>query len=384
MTRSEASQPADLVCRRIALAGLGRDGAAIVHALDSLPAAVNRLYLTASPTQAIAESPALLRLRATDDWEEGLRAALAETQMLVLVAAITSREGTFAPAVMSLARELGTLAVAVLVEPLLAASPHRSEAALQMIKDVTRTADATIVVPAALHPLPSLSISEAISRWNQRLAESLCGLLATASSEDALNMDFADVAAVFAQHCRATVGVGTGETVEEALRDAARQCLAPAVELETASTVLAHVIVGSDIPLEDAHRAGPILEQLFPKAQAASGISVNQSLPEVHATLLAGRLDPAAVTSEKRRTTPAESPFFKVGDPSVYEGENLDIPAFVRQDITLPGGPPRLVPAQKTLFEAPAAAKAVSVELPEVASEQSAVTSEQSAASGAP
>jgi hypothetical protein len=47
----------------------------------------------------------------------------------------------------------------------------------------------------------------------------------------------------------------------------------------------------------------------------------------------------------------AESPFFKVGDPSVYDGENLDIPAFIRRDTQLPGGPPQPVPSQITLFD---------------------------------
>lgn len=340
------------VCSSIVLAGVGRDGASIVNRLGGLPPAVRKLFLTASPPQAVSQSPALLRIRRDAGRHDELKAAVAGAQMLVAVATVVGREGALMPELVELARRQGALAVAVLVEPLLTGAPHRGDAAARMVADVTRSADATIVVPADVHPSASLSICEAIEGWTERLYSSVGGLLATAAAEDAMNLHMADIAATLSKHCRASVGVGSGQTVGEALRDAAANNLAPPAELETARSVIAHVIGGGDMPLDEARRTVSALELLFPKADVCCGVSIHEGVAQISATIIAGKLDVGAARSRARkRTAQAESPFFKVGDPTVYDGEHLDIPAFVREDVTLPGASPRPVPAQTTLFD---------------------------------
>ena len=59
----------------IILAGVGRNGASFVHGLDALPDAVAKLYITASPTREIENSPTLLRVRGDGEWKDALRAA---------------------------------------------------------------------------------------------------------------------------------------------------------------------------------------------------------------------------------------------------------------------------------------------------------------------
>ena len=142
------------------------------------------------------------------------------------------------------------------------------------------------------------------------------------------------------------------ETVENALRDAAKNALAPPAELETAHCVFAHVVGDREMPLDDARRVLPVLESLFPKAETGCGISVDEAASGIQATIIAGKLEgPVVNPAERRRTLRAESPFFKVGNPTVYDGENLDIPTFIRADVRLPGSPPRPVPEQGSLFE---------------------------------
>ena len=81
-------------------------------------------------------------------------------------------------------------------------------------------------------------------------------------------------------------------------------------------------------------------------------MSVHEDAADTRATIIAGKLDIDAVRSqERRRTLQADPPFFRVGDPTVYDGEHLDIPAYIRKDVTLPGSLPRPVPAQITLFD---------------------------------
>ena len=355
MERNE-TRPVKPEAPRIVLAGVGRHGSSIVHDLSGFPAAVEKLFVTASPVQAVAESPSLLRVRGRDNWRDQLKGRLAGARMVVTVAAVNCREGSFSPELLAAGRAEGALSVAVLVEPLIAGSPHWGDGSDHVMKEVVKSADATIVVPGDLHPPATLSISEAMDNWNRRLAAALRGLLLAAAADDAMNMDFTDLASVLSAHSRATVGCGKGRTVEEALQDAGRQSLALSAELETACSALAYVTVSGEMSLDDARRAGAVLEQLFPKAETRCGIAVDTGLTDVRATIIAGKLDiDAARSAARKRTSQTESPFFTVGDPTVYDGENLDVPAFIRKDVILPGGPPRPVPAQRTLFEAASA-----------------------------
>jgi len=336
----------------IVVLGVGRDGASFVHGLTDVPGVVKKLYVTASPTRAIAGSAELLPPRGDVDWRRGLEAALAGAQMLVTVAAVAGREETLVPEAAALAREQEALAVAVLVEPLLASSAYRAEAAARLAKEVSRSADATVLFPAGPQAGAAATLSEALENWTRRLSASVRGLLEAAAADDGVNMEFSDIAAALSGHCRAAIGAGRGQTVEDTLRAAARNAPTPAARLETARSVFAHVIGGENMPLDDARRAALILEHLFPKAETRCGISVRNGQREIHATILAGKLASGAVQPRGgKRTSPTVPPFFNVGDPTMYEGENLDIPAFIRQDVSLPGSPARPVPAQKTLFE---------------------------------
>ncbi len=353
MAKSKEFEPSGAACERIVLAGVGRDGASIVHRIDGLPDVVSKLFLTASPTRAISASPGGVRIRRHAGQCDELKAALAGAQMLAALGSVAGREGWFAPELISLAQDMGMLTVAVLVEPLLSRSPHKGESSGRLTKEIVKCADATVLFPAGQHAGAAATLSEALDSWTRRLSASVRGLLAAAAADDAMDMDFADVAAVLSGHQRATVGAGAGKTVEDALRDAAKKALAPPAELKTAGSVLAHVAGDRDMPLNDALRVLPVLEHLFPRAEVGCGVSVGEDLDEIRATIIAGKLEGRAVSSkEGSRTLPTESPFFKVGDPTVYDGENLDIPAFVRKDVTLPGSPSRLVPAQQMLFGA--------------------------------
>ena len=137
--------------------------------------------------------------------------------------------------------------------------------------------------------------------------------------------------------------------MEEALRTAAQRALASATELETARSLAVRLVGPKDMALDEARRATPILEHLFPKAEMACGFALSGTARTIQATLIAAKLDAASGTHH--RGVQSDSPFFKVGDPTMYDGENLDIPAFVRKEIALPGSPPKVVPEQKTLFD---------------------------------
>lgn len=355
MRKGRPEETVEPACTEVVLAGVGRDGASMVQGLGPLPGVVRRIFLTASPTRAVARAAELVPLRDDGAWCEELRTALSGAQMLLLVSAFTGREETYGPQILDMARERNALAVAVLAEPLLAGSPHKTEAGARLFKKVAKAADATMLFPADRGNPALLTVAEAFDSWNRRLSASLDGLIGAATADDAMNMDFTDIASVLSGHCRATVGVGEDKLVADALRSAVKKALAPPGELRTARSVLAHVVGDGEMPLDEARRAGTILQQLFPKAEVCCGVSVVEEAPAIRATLIAGTLDESAQETKKEiRTLEAESPFFKVGDPTVYDGENLDIPTFLRKDIPLPGAEPEPVPAQQTLFDGPA------------------------------
>jgi len=329
---------------------MGREGCSFVHALDVGPAA-RKWFITGSPTRSILASPDLLPIRGDGGWRDELKGRLRGEPFLVLVSAVTGREEGFTPEVVALARKAGAHTVAVLFEPLLSRSPQKGETAAELTKDVTRAASATMVFAAGPHAGSALTVGEAMQRWTERLSTCVQGLVQVAAVDNAMDMDFTDIAEVLSGHCRATVGAGAGKTIEDALCDAAKRALAPAVELHSAHAVFAHVICDQDIPLDDARRVNPVLERLFPNAEVGHGLSMDEQQDDIRATIVAGKLDADAASRRGGRRGPLESPFFKVGDPTVYEGENLDVPAFIRRDVPLPGSPPQAVASQATLFD---------------------------------
>jgi cell division GTPase FtsZ len=340
----------DRAPQHIVLAGIGREGAERVHELDALPEAVRRLYLSGSPKRAYCRAPGLVRLGPDGSWRKTVAGLLEESEVFVAVAAVTGREeANTMPEALRLARQAGALCVAVLFQPLLSRSDCKTERASALTQDVRQIADATMVFPAGPNAGQALTAQEAMESWRNRLSAAIQGLLAAAAAENAMEVDFVDIKNVLSGHCRATAGAGKGKTVQDALRNAAKNTLAPPAEVATARCVFAHVIGDNDMPLDDARRVQPVLQELFPGAECGCGVAVSSDLSEIRATIIAGRLD-ADVTAPARRTLPTESPFFKVGDPALYDGVPLDVPTFARLNIELPGRPPRPVPMQPTLF----------------------------------
>ncbi len=352
MSKSTTPQGPEPRGTGIVLAGVGRDGAAFVDRLDRLPETVRKLFITSSPTRSIADSPALLRARQGGDWCDALAGALDGSRLFVLIATMAGREETFAPDALAVARGEGLLAVAVLAEPVLVSAPAQGDPAARLIDQTVKSADATLLFPAASFLHANTPLNEAMEKWFYQLSSSVRGFLAAAAAEDALNMQFSDIAAALSGHCRATIGTSTGKTIEDALVGATGHALAPPAEVATARSAVAHLVGGPQMSLDDARRAAPVLTRLLPTAEICCGVSLDPSETDIRATIIAGKLDPdAALAGNRTRLTPAESTFFKVGDPSVYGGENLDVPAFIRANVVLPGASPRPVPAQTTLFD---------------------------------
>ena len=355
MRKSRPEEIVETACSEVVLAGVGRDGAGIVEALGPLPEMVRRVFLTSSPTRPVSETTDLIPLRDDGAWHDEVEAALAGAQMLLLVSAFTGREEMYGPEILEMARSAQALAVAVLAEPLLAGAPHQTSEGARLLKKVARAADATMLFPADRGSSSLRTVAEAFERWNRQLSTSLNGLVEAATAGDAMNMDFTDIASVLSGHCRATVGVGEGKLVADAIRAAMNNALAPSGELATARKVLAHVVGDGEMPLDEARRAGTVIQQIFPKAEVGCGVSVVPDADIIRVTVIAGMLDASGQPSEEeRRTLEVESPFFKVGDPTVYDGENLDIPTYIRRDIPLPGSGAEPVPEQQTLFDKPA------------------------------
>ena len=108
------------------------------------------------------------------------------------------------------------------------------------------------------------------------------------------------------------------------------------------------------MPLDDARRAVPTVEHMFPKAEVCCGVSIREGIDTIQATVIAGKLDSgAAGAKDGKGNRQVDTPFFKVGDPTIYDGEVLDVPTFFRKNITLPGTLPKPVAAQTTLFDKP-------------------------------
>lgn len=219
---------------------------------------------------ALGSAKADIKLQISGDFMpadgESLRAMLRGTDMVFIIVAMGGRTGpNIAPIVAEIAREMGCLTVAIVIEPITSEGEHLN-IARQGFEALSRQVNALFVTPNdKLHHQVS-SPEDAFKAVNDMLYDAVQGIVGLVVTRSGLiNINIHDVRLVMGEHGRGIVGSGTAageDRAEKAVNKALSSPLMTNKDLVCARGILVNITAGLDMTIEEFEIVGDALKKL--------------------------------------------------------------------------------------------------------------------------
>jgi len=303
-------------------------------AMDDYDAA-EILRLGGGPGDTDDMSPETIRHAA----EEAATALAEATQrgcdLAVFVGAIGGQTGSIVlPILASEVQSTGCTVLVVAVQPLPFEGASRANVAARTIAALERSSDLILTVPN--RPLgdlcdAALPIDQALECLKRRTADALSQLLGALADGSCVGLQPADLRRALSEAGRGAFGVGVGRgerRVEDALRDACGNSFLTQEICQQASSAILHLRGAKNISLREVYSATDLVATLVGHVPVQAGLSTDGTGDEVHATLLVTGIRSPRPASGKADLLASLSQF---EDLSTYDGENLDVPTFIRR-----------------------------------------------------
>ena len=258
--------------------------------------------------------------RAAEESREEIASALKGADLVFITAGMGGGTGTgAAPIVAEIARDLGTLTIAVVTKPFNFEGKQRMKNAEAGIAELKQHVDTLVVIPndRLLQVVnKGTSMIEAFRIADDVLRQGIQGISDLIAVPAMINLDFADVKTVMESGGMAHMGIGLGSG-ENKLVDAAKNAISsPLLEtnIDGARAVLINVTGGEDISIVDINEAANlIMEAADPDANIIFGAGIDETMgDEVRITVIA--------TGFEKTPFPAKEPARK---PREIEHERL-------------------------------------------------------------
>jgi cell division protein FtsZ len=360
-----------------------------VQALQAMTGA-ERVSIGAAVTHGLgAGGDAELGQRAAQQDAERLEALAQNSDIVFLVTGLGAGTGTgAAPIVAHAARSQGALVLAFAFLPFSFEGDRRRQQALAGLEALKQKADAVVAIPndkifklAGDHA----TALEAFQRANELCATGVQAFWQLLSRKGLVNVDFADLrTALGGKRADGIFGIGTGcgdHKVREAVKAALDHPLLDGGELLAKSdAILVSVLGGPDLTLADVQHAVEPVSRAASRAHVIMGAAMDEAhTGRLTLTILAaGNLVPRRVAqaASPRQITGRNSPLrlgsnlpaptalpdpetksngkkpaapkqeslpldamskgrFEKGESTIYDGENLDVPTFLRRGVSL-------------------------------------------------
>ena len=312
--------------------------------------------------------------RAAEESREEIAQALKGADLVFITAGMGGGTGTgAAPIVAEIARDMGTLTIAVVTKPFNFEGKQRMKNAEAGISELKQHVDTLVVIPndRLLQVVnKGTTMLEAFRIADDVLRQGIQGISDLIAVPAMINLDFADVKTVMESGGMAHMGIGIG-TGENKLVEAAKNAIAsPLLEtnIDGARAVLINVTGGSDISIVDINEAANlIMEAADPDANIIFGAGIDETMgDDVRITVIATGFEktpfptkeparkPREIEHERlygsfgtnfaRPETPATRELFEtpgVGGSGAFNGSAAgDVPAFMstsRPSMGVPG-----------------------------------------------
>ncbi len=300
--------------------------------------------------------------QAAEEDRDKIQDAIQGADMLFIAAGMGGGTGTgAAPVIAQCAHDMGILTVAVVTKPFEWEGVERRQHADDGIAKLEDWVDSLIILPnSKLEEVfgTDAPIFVAFGQANDALRGAVKGIAEIITIRGLINVDFADVKTVMSGKGKAMMGSGVarGEgRSEEAVKLALSSPLLENIDLHGASGVLVNITAGSDLSVSEYNSIGNTIKDIAADdATIITGcIKEEDASGELRVTIIATGFDEskasdesalASTTEEKQLENqvmplrPAQGTMFEDKSPQLSDenseskdGDDLDIPAFLRQ-----------------------------------------------------
>lgn len=330
--------------------------------------ASHRLHIGKNVTRGLGAGmdPSVGRAAAEESVNE-LRDLLRGADMIFITCGLGGGTGSGAsPIVASVARELGSLTVAVVTKPFGFEGAQRKDIAEKAHAELREKVDAIITIPndRLLQVVDKkVSLLKAFETCDEVLRQGVQGIADLITVPGLINLDFADVKAIMAEAGSALMGIGRASGDNRAIEAAKAAVSSPLLELsiEGAKGILFSIAGPKDITMHEVNEAAKIItQQADANAKVIFGTVVDDSLKDaVSITVIATGFGSASKPSEEvadssyrptafirrdripeaSRVGAGRTPLETAPDAAAPEAtksaeeEELEIPAFIRRRI---------------------------------------------------
>lgn len=301
--------------------------------------------------------------RAAIEDEDRIRDVCDGVDMLFITAGLGGGTGTgAAPIIAGLAKEMGTLTVAVVTKPFLFEGNRRQSQSEEGLRELRKCVDTLITIPN--QRLLSVAgkatpMREAFKIADNILCQAVQGISDLITVPGLINLDFADVRTIMSEMGIALMGTGSARGESRAVEAAQRAIASPLLEessIEGARGVLINITGGPDLTLHEVNEAASLInDTAHEDANVIFGAVIDDNLnEEVRVTVIATgfvRPESNAVPVERKRKAVNDRDDLDVPtvirrrsaallpDPNVsvfephkaYEERSLDVPTFLRR-----------------------------------------------------
>jgi len=302
--------------------------------------------------------------KAAEESKEKIKEYLADTDMVFLAGGMGGGTATGAmPIIAQLAKETGSLTIAVITKPFAFEGTRRMVVAEEGIENLKDKVDTMIVIPnqRIMEVVDKkMTLLEAFKVVDGVLGQAVQGISEIITVPGLINRDFADVKAIMENAGSALLGIGTGvgeNRAQTAVRAAISSPLLD-VSIEGARGILFQITGGPDLTMSEVDEAAKIISQAADAdANIIFGATIDESMiDQVRVTVIATGFDETRLKLERMVSRPVTKlpeglistiyqPKTEAGkEEKEEEGEikkvevvpeefesDLDIPAFLRR-----------------------------------------------------
>ena len=252
--------------------------------------------------------------RAAEESREEIASALKGADLVFITAGMDGGTGTgAAPIVAEIARDLGTLTIAVVTKPFNFEGKQRMKNAEAGIAELKQHVDTLVVIPndRLLQVVnKGTSMIEAFRIADDVLRQGIQGISDLIAVPAMINLDFADVKTVMESGGMAHMGIGLGKGENKLVEAAKNAISSPLLEtnIDGARAVLINVTGGEDISIVDINEAANlIMEAADPDANIIFGAGIDETMgDEVRITVIATGFEKTPFPTKEPARKPRE------------------------------------------------------------------------------
>src|SRR6056297_2977929 len=278
---------------------------------------------------------------AAEENREEIAQSLEGSDMVFITAGMGGGTGTgAAPVVAEAAKNQGALTVGVVTKPLTVEGKQRMSNAIDGIEELKTKVDTLIVIPndRLLEVAEKqTSLMDAFKIADNVLRQGVQGISDLITITGIINLDFADVKTIMKDAGTALMGIGMASEDGRAQNAAKKAIESPLLEasIEGAQGVLINITGGNDLGIHEANEAAKVIQEVSdPDANIILGAVIDEEYEdEVKVTVIATGFDREAPKKPKQQQTQQEQDEDLETDFDMdnFEGDELDIPAFLRK-----------------------------------------------------